>query len=104
VQLQIGTPWAEPNMRADTVVRSVEPIRTVKEWREYRQQCNPPAVDDRPMHRGVPRDEHQVTRLNSPRLFANPETALAFQYEHEFIMGGLNVDHVGTVFEDVDVA
>jgi hypothetical protein len=103
VQLQIGTPWAEPNMRADTVVRSVEPIRTVKEWREYRQQCNSPAVNDRPMHR-VPRDEHEVTRLNSAGLFANPETALAFQYEHELIMDGLNVDHVDAVLEDIDIA
>ena len=55
------------------------------------------------MHR-IARDEHEITRLDSPRLVAYPEGAFALQDKNEFIVVRLNVDDVLTFFENVDVA
>jgi hypothetical protein len=55
------------------------------------------------MHR-IPRDEHQVTRLNSPRLVTHPKPALSFQHQDKFVMVWLDVDYVRIALEDVDVA
>jgi hypothetical protein len=75
----------------------------VKEWSEYRQQFDPPTINDRSMH-CIARDENQIASLNSPGLLPDPEPAPAFQHEHEFIVIWLNVDNVHAILENVDVA
>jgi len=55
------------------------------------------------MHR-ISRDEHEITRLDSPGLIAYSEPALAFQDQHELVMIRLDVNNVFTLFENVDIA
>jgi len=52
----------------------------------------------------VPRNEHQITRLDSTGLLADSEPAPAFEYEHKLIVIGLDVDDIRSVFQNVDVA
>jgi len=52
----------------------------------------------------VARNEHEVTGFDSPGLVANPESALAFKDEYEFVVIRLDVDDVCRFFENIDVA
>jgi hypothetical protein len=55
------------------------------------------------MHR-IARNEHQITRLDSPGLFAHPESTPAFDYEHKLVVIRLDVNDIRSVFQDIDVA
>jgi hypothetical protein len=55
------------------------------------------------MH-GVARNEHQVSRFDSPSFIAYPKSALTFYDQDELIVIRLLVNHILIHFEDIDVA
>ena len=55
------------------------------------------------MHR-VARNKHQITRLDSPNLFAHSKSAPAFDYEHQLVVLWLDVNDIRSVFQNIDVA
>lgn len=55
------------------------------------------------MH-GVARNEHQVSRCDTPGLVAYPKSALTFYDQDEFIVIRLEANDILILFEDIDVA
>ena len=52
----------------------------------------------------ITRNEHEVTGLDSSGLVADSEPARALHNQHELIVIRLDVDHIPTFIENIDVA
>ncbi|HET9340587.1 MAG TPA: hypothetical protein VFQ55_16430 [Casimicrobiaceae bacterium] len=51
----------------------------------------------------ISRDKHEVTGFDSPYFIPNSKATLTFQDQNDFVVIGLDVNDIDTVFQSVDV-